>query len=79
VFEHVPDVERTCDVGRGDDKREDGASGVDYGGSVEEAAIDPKLGPVRLKPLRLIDFFKLHGEKLSLSCWFQRPAALRSF
>ena len=68
VFEHVPDVEAAGDVGRRNDEGEDLARGVGRGGRAEVSALDPELGPVRLKPLRLIDFVKLNGETLSLSC-----------
>ena len=54
VFEHVADVEDTGDVRRRDDQREDPGAG--FGGGVEEAGIDPPLGPVRLEILGGVDF-----------------------
>src|SRR5438874_2993704 len=59
MLQHVAHVERSGDVRRRDDEREDASTG--FGGRVEDAPIDPPPRPVRLKPLWLIDLFDLHA------------------
>ena len=54
VFEHVADVENAGDVRGRDDEREDFGAGL--GGCLEDAGIDPPLGPVRLEMLGGVDF-----------------------
>jgi len=60
VLEHVPDVQGPGHVRRRNDERKHGR--IAARGGLENAVIDPPLRPMRLKPLRLIDFLELHGE-----------------
>ena len=59
VLEHVADVQRAGDVGRRDDQGEIAPGARD---GMEDAAVDPPLCPMRLKPLRLVHFIDLHGK-----------------
>ncbi len=54
VLQHVAHVERAGYVRRGDDKREDGFTGLPFG--VIDTAFNPPLGPPRLKAPGLINF-----------------------
>ena len=65
----VADVKGAGDVWGRNDKGE-GRSGA---GDLEDALVDPPLGPMRLKPLRLIDFFELHGGDTNIA-WRSRRA-----
>ncbi len=58
VLEHVAHVERAGDVGGRDHERKYAAAGLGIG--MENAAVDPPLGPMRLEPLRLVDLIDLH-------------------
>ena len=60
MLEHVSNVQRTGHVGWWNDQRKH-RRGTFYV-SVKDPGLDPPLRPMRLKPLRLIDFLKLHGE-----------------
>ncbi len=60
VFQHVADVQGAGDVGRGNHEGKHGRPAFCIG--IEYAGIDPPLCPVRLEPLRLVHFLKLHGE-----------------
>jgi hypothetical protein len=55
----MPHVERAGYIRRRNDEGEYFVARPD--GGVEDAGIDPPLGPTRFKSLRLIDFLKFHG------------------
>ena len=60
MLQHVAEVERAGNVRRRNYEREYAAGAP--GGRAEDPGVDPPLRPMRLEPLRLVDFLNLHGE-----------------
>ena len=56
VLEHVADVQRAGDVRRRNYERK--TVRPEFSRGAEDSVFDPPLGPMRLKSLRLIDFYR---------------------
>jgi len=71
VLEHVPDVQRSGDIGRRNGQREHPPRSVQVG--AENARLNPPLRPMRLKPLGFIDLLEWHGEIPTIASAPSRP------